>query len=469
MEVEGAGMRTAFFSALLLVIFCVEPPRGALAEAGPPEAVLSPSDRVLILAPHPDDEVLGCAGIIQKAVQLNVPLRIAFLTYGDNNQWSFLLYRKHPVVIPAAVRNMGEVRHAEAVSAAKALGVDEGQLVFLGYPDFRTQAIWYAHWGKERPAKSMLSNVRKVPYADAFRPGAPYKGEEIVRDIKDILQDFRPTKIFLSHPADHNPDHRSLYLFTRVALWELGDGAAPELYPYLIHFKKWPQPKGDLPDEAISGPLLFDKKIPWKSVGLAPEEVTKKKEAIKKHHSQYVSCPKYLLSFIRSNELFGDFPIISLKEKGPGSSISSHSPEYLSQLPEELIDEERLDFVGIEKEFLTLEERALIFNLKLSRPIGKKVTASLYVFGYREDRPFQEMPKLHIVLRKSGYKVFDQLKVLRPGAINVERKPMQIKIRIPLQLLSNPQMLLTSAHTYRGSVPLDWGEWRVLQVSGTEE
>ncbi|MGO9610231.1 MAG: PIG-L deacetylase family protein, partial [Verrucomicrobiia bacterium] len=56
---------------------------------------LTPDDRIIIFAPHPDDESIGCGGIIQQALALKVPVRIVWLTYGDNNEWSFFLYRKH--------------------------------------------------------------------------------------------------------------------------------------------------------------------------------------------------------------------------------------------------------------------------------------------------------------------------------------------------------------------------------------
>jgi len=115
------------------------------------DVILSAQDRILILAPHPDDEVLGCGGIIQKAMGLKIPVRIVFLTYGDNNQWSFLLYRKHPVIMPKSVRSMGQVRHTEALAADKILGVTPEQLIFLGYPDFRTLKMWYAGWGMVCP------------------------------------------------------------------------------------------------------------------------------------------------------------------------------------------------------------------------------------------------------------------------------------------------------------------------------
>jgi LmbE family N-acetylglucosaminyl deacetylase len=154
--------------------------------------VLNPEDRILVFAPHPDDEVLGTGGIIQEAVGMKLPLRIVFLTYGDSNEWSFLVYRKHPVLLPKAVRGMGMVRYEEALGAARTLGVSPEQLTFLGYPDFRTLDIWCSHWGDRPPVESMFTRVTAVPYPNAFRPGAPYKGEEIADDLKAIIREFKP-------------------------------------------------------------------------------------------------------------------------------------------------------------------------------------------------------------------------------------------------------------------------------------
>jgi hypothetical protein len=50
-------------------------------------------------------------------------------------------------------------------------------------------------------------------------------------------------------------------------------------------------------------------------------------------------------------------------------------------------------------------------------------------------------------------------------AIRVERGPQEITLDMPLELLGNPERILTSTHTYLlGLVPLDWGSWRVLKV-----
>jgi len=429
-----------------------------------PEVVFSSEDRILILAPHPDDEVLGCGGVIEKAVEMKLPLRIVFFTYGDNNQWSFLVYRKHPVLRPKAARGMGLVRHDEAIAAARTLGVPPEQLTFLGYPDFRTLNIWYAHWGDRPPSRSMLTEVKAVPYANAFRPGAPYKGEEVLQDLKTIFREFKPTKIFVSHPGDHHPDHRSFYLFTQVALWDLEKEMKPTVYTYLIHYKHWPKPRGYHPAGSLEPPQPFKEKIPWQTLSLKPEEIERKHTAIKKHRSQYNYSAKYLLSFIRSNELFGDFPVIMLKPKTSSVLVSSERKEDLVEIPEELTDEERASFVGIEKQSILLEDNNLVLSINLSRPLGKAVGVSVYVLGYRKDQAFAEMPKLHVKFGAIEHRVFDRGRRLPIDVIKMDRRRKEITIRIPLALLKNPQYILTSARTYIGAVPLDWVSSRVLEI-----
>ncbi|MDD5772392.1 MAG: PIG-L family deacetylase [bacterium] len=422
-------------------------------------------DRILILAPHPDDEVLGCGGIIQKAKKQNIPVKVVFLTYGDNNEWSFMLYRKHPVLGPKAVQSMGLMRHDEAIEAAKILGVSTDEMIFLGYPDFRTLEIWYKHWGDSLPAESMFTRVNKVPYQNAFRPGTPYKADEILKDLKTIILDFKPTQIYLPHPSDHNPDHRSLYLFTRVALWDLEKEIKAVLYPYLIHFKKWPKSRGYCPDNQLIPPEFFTQKIIWFEPELDQKEVKAKHDAIMKHHTQFGYSSKYLLSFIRKNELFGDFPEIRLKQKEASPyAIEVKKENDLQEFPEELLDEEKALFVGIEGEYVRLEKDNLIFSLKLSKPMGEVIGVSLFAFGYREDIPFSKMPKLHIKFNSVGHEIYDQDKHLPIDIIEIKRGTREITISVPLKVMGDPDRILTSVHTSTLAVPLDWVSWKVIKI-----
>ena len=427
-----------------------------------PPVTLTPQDRFLVLAPHPDDEVLCCGGLIQDAVAMGLPLRIVVLTYGDNNQWAFTVYRKHPVLMPRAVEVMGTVRHDEALAAAAALGVSPDQLTFLGYPDFGTLQIWNAHWGSRPPFRSMLTRVTAVPYATALRPGAAYTGEDILQDLAAVLDDFKPTKVFVSHPGDHMPDHLALYLFTRVALWDAEAHLTPELHPYLIHYGRWPQPRGYRPAELLEPPAAFRGEILWRAHPLTPAQVERKHAAIRAHRSQYAYSAKYLLSFIRPNELFGDFPAVRLRRGLAGVPLGQGAAE--ANAPEELTDVERSAFVGLETRSAELDGDALVLKLGFSRPLGEAVEASLYVFGYRADRPFGRMPKLHVKVNALHAAVYDQDRLLIDSAIRTTRHPRQFTVSIPLEALGDPQRILTSARTYLEDLPLDWASWRVLEV-----
>ena len=43
------------------------------------------NERIIIFAPHPDDEILGCAGLIQKVLKKKGKVWIVYLTNGDHN------------------------------------------------------------------------------------------------------------------------------------------------------------------------------------------------------------------------------------------------------------------------------------------------------------------------------------------------------------------------------------------------
>jgi LmbE family N-acetylglucosaminyl deacetylase len=441
-----------------------------------PQIALAPQDRVLVLAPHPDDEVIGCGGVIQKAVAMGLPLRVVFLTYGDANEWSFLVYRKRPVVMPKAVRAMGVVRHDEAMAAASALGVATNQLTFLGYPDFGALDIWNEHWGVRAPYRSLLTRVTAVPYASALRPGAPNKGEEILRDVTTVLREFRPTKVFVSHPADHNPEHRALYLFTCVALWDLETEMRPEVYPYWIHINGWPGPRGFRPTAALEPPVLYRDEIAWKTLPLSSVEIKHKRAAVEAYTSQYKSSGNYLLSFVRANELFGDFPPFTLQARARMAKLSPHTPAAVPQKEpdDELTDEQRAAFVGVVTKSLELDGNHLVFTVELSKSLAAGVEASLYIFGYRADRPFPLMPKLHIQIGHVLHTIYDQGRKLSRNTMQVKRSLREITVRVPLKALGDPQRILTSAHTHFdpalmpmdwAGLPLDWVGWRTLGLT----
>ena len=80
----------------------------------PSSFTLSPQDRVLVFAPHPDDEALGCGGLIQQAVELGAEVRVIFQTDGDNNPWPQRYVEQRWTIDASCRQRWGARRRLEA-------------------------------------------------------------------------------------------------------------------------------------------------------------------------------------------------------------------------------------------------------------------------------------------------------------------------------------------------------------------
>jgi LmbE family N-acetylglucosaminyl deacetylase len=242
------------FLILVLILFT----GGCISLQKPEPAVLNPheelalfkkDERILILAPHPDDEVITCGGIIQKALKAGAQVKVVYLTNGEHNELAFIVYEKRITFRQGEFIYLGKLRQKEATRAMDFLGVPEKNLVFLGYPDYGTFEIFCKYWRTAtavtaKPFRDRLTRISSVPYKDNPSYGTKYYGENVLSDLTKLILDYQPHKIFVSHPADVNVDHKTLYLFLQVALSELeGRIAKPIVYPYLVHCLGWPKPR----------------------------------------------------------------------------------------------------------------------------------------------------------------------------------------------------------------------------------
>ena len=121
-------------------------------EKWPQAPELRPGERILLLAPHPDDEAIGAAGLLSRARALGLPVRLVFLTNGDGSQSTRLFEslrksRRYPNK-PETFLRLAAMRQKEALDSAVALAIDAADVVFLGYPDGSTLRIWE---GTSRP------------------------------------------------------------------------------------------------------------------------------------------------------------------------------------------------------------------------------------------------------------------------------------------------------------------------------
>ena len=125
---------------------------------------------VLVVAPHPDDECIGCGGTLCLHIKKNDRISIVFLTSGE-------LGLKH---LPPD--QAWSTREAEAKAASKILGLSD--LTFLRCSDW-----------------TLADDLHKA--ADLLQP---------------ILTRTKPELIYLPHPNDGHPDHQATLPILRTAI-----------------------------------------------------------------------------------------------------------------------------------------------------------------------------------------------------------------------------------------------------------
>lgn len=420
-------------------------------------------DRVLVLAPHPDDEAIGAGGAIQQALAAGATVNVVLMTYGENNELSFLVYKKRPVLLPKALLAMGEMRLGESLTSSQILGLTTNDVIPLGYPDFGTMDIFTRYWGPVRkPFRGMLSRRRHVPYESARSLGAPYVGESLLGELTDIIREFRPTKIFVSHPVDTNRDHRAMYLFTTVALWDLqGTIDPPLVFPYLIHALGWPRPRGFHPQLPLSVPdLLLSSDISWFTLPLTPEQVVVKQKAIAQYVTQIKYAPKYLCTFARANELFGDYPVVSLKRQMASvPEWQMVSAGFAAAQPRKFLQGEEISYFGYAR-----QGNNLLIKVRLSTAVDDKYNVALFLLGYRKDVPFAQMPKLQLIIKADSFHIKDRWKNVSSKEIILLRNDKELIFTVPLSLLGGPERILSSAKTSVYDMAKDETAWRVLYL-----
>ena len=84
------------------------------------------SDNTVIIAPHPDDEVIGCAGLIQALVERGTPPHVIILTGGEGS---------HRGCCDTSAEDIMAARHQLTLDAAATLGLPESHIHCLNYPD----------------------------------------------------------------------------------------------------------------------------------------------------------------------------------------------------------------------------------------------------------------------------------------------------------------------------------------------
>lgn len=264
---------------------------------------------LLVVAPHPDDEVLMAGGVLARAMREKKRARVVVLTNGDFT----------------CTRN-GHVRQGETIDALASLGVREDDVTFLGYPDG-----WLVDLGAAPlpPLDRVMLDgscaktggtyaERGEGHRDAHsaRAGspAPYTADALEEDLAAILTRTRPRDVYVAHPADTHPDHAATYEFLRRAL-DRASIDSPRIHRAIVHAGKcWPGGRARLPP---CPPFAADTRAAWLPLpdplgSYAPRELLRvddaqaKLGAIAKFRSQLGDDPDHdwLVTFARAEEPF---------------------------------------------------------------------------------------------------------------------------------------------------------------------
>ena len=441
---------------ILTAFACLFLSSPALAQTSPIQ--FSIRDRVLVIAPHPDDETLGAGGIIQAALEVKAEVKILYLTHGDHNEIASIFYQKKPLVVKSDFLKSGQIRKTEAIGAMSVLGVGEKNLIFFGYPDFGTLSIWRKHWGKVKPFRSFITRINKVLYREDFSYGHYNRGDSIVQDLEKVILDFKPTQVFVTAPFDLNSDHQAAYLFLNVALFELeGKLPAPKVYVYLIHARKWPAPRKLTEEAPLTPPdrVAGNREgLEWIFYPLTANQVELKRQVLLKYDSQVAYSKPFMLSFVRGNELFLQLPFETLKVSAD-AKVPTADP---SAVPDTKSAAREVEYRILDK--------YLVVDIRLISPLDEIGALKVELFSYKRGVSFASMPKL--ALRLFGNRLFANDGYYRMSSkeivYHLDLKEKKVVIKVPMALLNGPDYLFAATQTAKEDISLDFGSWEVLKI-----
>jgi LmbE family N-acetylglucosaminyl deacetylase len=463
-------------AVILFLIVSVGAP--ALAQkAFPP---ITANDRIVVVAPHPDDEVLGAGGLIQQACAVGAEVHVIYLTSGDHNQIAFKLYKLRLHLSPKQYIGFGELRNREAAAAMALFGLTRDQLTFLGYPDYGTLQIWRDHWGDTPAFRSDATHTNTVPYPDAFGYGQEYRPENVVADFVELFRQIRPTKVFVTHPADTNPDHRAAANFTRLALLELpAEQPSPQLYYYVVHFGRWPFPYHYHPELELEPPRQLLDDGDWFRLPLTPDQAQTKYEAILQNHTQLTTRHYFLVAFARADEIFATINIrpvpevpadavINWKKAVRTKAIGLASGEAPDKDGAEHVLQEELAAMELEETAYVRQGDDLIAQVTLHNRLGKRANVHLLLYGFKRGVDFATLPKLHINVTPLGsVHVFDDRKRVKVEDVKVISVENHLIVRVPLRLLGDevPDLIFTATRANLGEIAADDTAWHLFSLS----
>jgi LmbE family N-acetylglucosaminyl deacetylase len=145
---------------------------------------------ILVVAAHPDDEILGCGGTMARLAREGHEVRIAILAEGMSSR-----YAHREDADPRQLQHL----HARAQQAADKVGAQE--VVLCKLPDNRLDTL---------------------PLLD------------VVKLVEELITRFRPEVIYTHHPGDLNVDHGVVHRAVLTATRPVAGQCVKEIYAFEV-------------------------------------------------------------------------------------------------------------------------------------------------------------------------------------------------------------------------------------------
>lgn len=150
-------------------------------------------DTTIVIAPHQDDESLGCGGVIARKRNEGFPVHVIFITDGSAS---------HPGHERISPRSLALLRRSEAMAAMNCLGVERNAVHFLDEPDGTLNTI------------------------------SPARRRELVGQLGGLFEKIRPAEIFLPCNPDGSGEHDATFGFVTDAI--RASGIRPDIWQYPV-------------------------------------------------------------------------------------------------------------------------------------------------------------------------------------------------------------------------------------------
>ncbi len=428
----------------------------------------SEKDRILVIAPHPDDETLAPGATIRQALIDKIPVQVVVMTCGDSYREAAIANSGNADPTGNDYIRLGEIRHQESINAMAKLGLASDNIQFLGYPNGYIDFLFDVNWDDDNLVTGKTGRS-STPYSFAYEKKAPYCGKNVVENLTKIINDFEPTIIIYPSPNDIHADHWATGAFVHYTTSMLDYDA--EQYTYLIHrSNNWPSPPYYRPDRSLDPPdeLLSTDAI-WIKVAVTDEESLEKKEAISLYSSQNEAMKPFLSAFIRKNELYSKYPSIE-----PGHI--KNTPELFSyDSPEGKILVDPVSG-GILEGIAGIGDMKNVWFLE---GMGKTWFVVETIEGIKSDliysfsmRIFKERDVERLDIRVCDDKVKTEMMTgdsIKPRKqVMTENKNKRLVVELPSELFNNARSMLVNVSTFqKDSTQDNWIDrttWRQVDL-----